>query len=57
MEPRKFKYLVLITGGLGPDVWDKEIEIEAEDIMEAALMAVAGAREINGWVVCIEQDS
>lgn len=57
MEPRKFNYLVLITGGLGPDVWDKEIEIEAEDIMEAALMAVAEAGEINGWVVCIEQDS
>lgn len=56
MEPAKFKYLVIITGGIGPDVWDKEVEVEAEDIGKAAALAIAQAEEINGWVVRIEQD-
>lgn len=29
------KYTVSYGGGLGPDVWDKEMTVEAENIREA----------------------
>lgn len=31
----KLKYLALVCGGIGPDVWDSEFEVEAENMLEA----------------------
>ena len=30
-----YNYLAVVAGGIGPDVWDKEIEIQASSIGEA----------------------
>lgn len=49
------KYLVLIQGGLGPDVWDQEKDISAVDFMDAAKQAVGFAEELHGHVVSLEQ--
>lgn len=57
MIPQKFRYIVVITGGTGPDIWDKEVEVEAEDIGKAAALAMSQAEEFNGWVVLIEQEN
>ena len=54
-EATKYTYTVGIMGGIGPDTWDKEVEVEAENIGKAAALAMAQAEEINGWVVLIEQ--
>ena len=51
----KFKYNVLIVGGIGPDVWDKEEVIEATDIFEAASIMKEKIKGNDGWVVSIEQ--
>lgn len=44
-------YLALIQGGLGPDVWDKELKIFAADFCDAAIQAAAKAEELGGQVV------
>lgn len=51
-----FDYLVLIIGGIGPDVWDKEENISAADFMDAAGQAQAKADEWGGQVVMLEQN-
>lgn len=51
----KFTYLVLTTGGHGADIWQKETEVEAEDIAKAAALAMEEAQRLNGWVVSIDQ--
>lgn len=50
-------YLALLQGGLGPDVWDKEIEISAVDFMDAAKQAQGQAEYYNGQVVSLEQST
>lgn len=49
-------YLALIVGGVGPDVWDREVGISAADFMDAAGQAQAQADEWGGQVVMIEQN-
>lgn len=52
-----YNYTALIQGGLGPDVWDQEVQISAVDFMDAAKQAVARAEEYSGHVVTLEQTS
>jgi hypothetical protein len=33
------KFTATLQGGIGPDVWDREIEINAADFMDAAQQA------------------
>ena len=49
------KYLGMIAGGLGPDVWDRELNIEAADWNDANQQAVAQADEQGGQVVSLDQ--
>lgn len=49
-------FLGEIQGGIGPDVWDLEIEIEAVDFRDAANQAIARAEEFGGYVVVLTQD-
>jgi len=49
------KYVALIYGGIGPNVWDREVEVEAEDIRQALDKVEAGI-EGEGDVVSIEQE-
>lgn len=56
-DDKLFKYTVYYGGGYGPDVWDREENIEAEGILEAARYAAAIAKEAGGWVFCIEQNA
>lgn len=50
------KFLAQIYGGLGPDVWDREIEIDAADFKDAAQQAIAQAEEAGGEVGYLEQN-
>ena len=49
------KYLAMIAGGLGPDVWDRELNIEAADWNDANQQAVAQAVDAGGQVVSLDQ--
>ena len=49
------KYLAEIQGGLGPDVWDQEQEIDAADFLDAANQAVGWAEGLGGQVVSLTQ--
>jgi hypothetical protein len=51
-----YNYLALIQGGIGPDVWDKELLISAVDFRDAANQAIAKAEELGGCVVSLEQN-
>ena len=48
-------YYALIQGGVGPDVWDREVKIDGVDFMDAAGQASARAEELGGSVVSLEQ--
>lgn len=48
------KFLALIIGGLGPDVWDKEKEIDAADFQDAARQAQGIAEDLRGQVFSLE---
>ena len=50
-----FKFYALIQGGEGPDVWDKEMEIDAADISDALSQAKARAEDTGGQVMEIAQ--
>ena len=45
----------MICGGLGPDVWDKEIIFESDNFLTAAEFAQGVADEMRGQVVSLEQ--
>ena len=57
-----FKYLIGYSYGIGPDVGDGELEVEAENILEAI---TAADEELNGpqnddflgemWITSVEQ--
>lgn len=49
------EYCAMIVGGIGPDVWDKEIVFTAADFMDAAGQAQAKADEWYGQVVSLNQ--
>jgi hypothetical protein len=51
------KYLALIQGGIGPDVWDKELQISAVDFRDAANQAAACAEDLGGQVVELNQSN
>lgn len=51
-----YQYSVLIQGGIGEDVWDKELTISAVDFMDAAKQAVGKAEDLGGHVVMVEQN-
>lgn len=53
-----YKYLVSFCGGLGPNVWDGEIVVEAEGIKEGLEKAIKQLDEEDDrdwWIVSIEQ--
>ena len=49
------RFLAQIQGGVGPDVWEKEIFISAADFLDAAEQADVRATEIGGQVTQLEQ--
>ena len=51
-----FDFLAFIIGGIGPDVWEKEVNINAADFMDAAEQAQAKADEWGGQVIILEQN-
>jgi len=54
--PIEYNYLALIQGGIGPDVWDKEMQISAVDFRDAANQATARAEALGGHVVELNQN-
>lgn len=52
-----YNYSALIQGGIGPNVWDKELQLSAVDIHDALTQAQGIAEEAGGTVVLVEQDS
>ena len=54
--PMNYNYLALIQGGIGPDVWDKEMQISGVDFRDAANQATARAEELGGQVVELNQN-
>ena len=55
LEKTGYKYDVLIQGGMGPDVWDREIVVTEADIVDAARAAKARADEMGGHAVSVQQ--
>lgn len=50
----KPNYLAMIQGGIGPDVWEKEISITACDFADAATQACNIANENSACVVSLD---
>lgn len=48
------EWLAMIYGGVGPNVWDKEVTFTATDFMDAAQQAAAKADELGGEVSSLE---
>jgi hypothetical protein len=48
------KFLAVLAGGIGPGVWDKEVEIDAAGFDDAARMAYGRAEEAGGIVLLLE---
>lgn len=44
-----------IQGGVGPDVWEKDIRVSAVDLMDAATQAEEKAEYFGGWVARLER--
>lgn len=51
---KKPEWLALIQGGVGPDVWDKEVGIDAVDFLDAANQASGKAEYYGGYVASLE---
>lgn len=49
------QYMAQIQGGIGPDVWDRDVFIDAADFMDAAQQASARADEMDGQVTFLDQ--
>ena len=45
----------IIQGGIGPDVWDREVSIDAVDFMDAAKQAQGKAEDLGGHVVELQR--
>jgi hypothetical protein len=50
-----FEYLAVVAGGIGPDVWDKEITVHAKDISEAVRIIEGDLKDSSAAIVSIEQ--
>jgi hypothetical protein len=55
-RPDDFTYVVSYGGGIGPDVWDKEMTISAVDINDAISQASSRMEECCGWVFMVYQE-
>lgn len=51
----KFNYLAIIQGGIGPDVWEREVGISAVDFADASKQAIGKAEDLSGYVYSLEQ--
>ncbi len=49
------EFFARLQGGDGPDVWDKELFIDAADFIDAANQASARAEELRGQVTELSQ--
>ena len=49
------QYMAQIQGGVGPDVWDRDVFIYAADFMDAAQQASARADDMGGQVTFLDQ--
>lgn len=49
------EFFARLQGGEGPDVWDKELFIDAADFIDAAGQANARAEELRGQVTELSQ--
>jgi hypothetical protein len=49
------KYLVGYGGGVGPNVWDEELTVDANDIHEALAKAAPHVWEAGAVIFSIEQ--
>lgn len=54
MEPT-YHYLAVVSGGLGPNTWDKEVEVDANDIRQAVDMVESQIIESGAAIISIEQ--
>lgn len=52
---KNYVYLVSYAGGLGENVWDGEMQVEADDIQEAVSIATPMVYRKDGRIVAIEQ--
>lgn len=51
-----FKFLAVVSGGIGPDFWVNEVEVSGEDMtIKQALEKVETELDLDGVVVSIEQ--
>ena len=55
-EMQKFTYIVVYGGGIGPDVWDGEITVEAESIHEAIHKAEERLADGDCRIFSVEQE-
>lgn len=53
---QSFNYNISYGGGIGPDVWDAEIQIGAVDIEDAIKQAKGCIEEAGGWVFMVSQE-
>lgn len=51
------KFIAMIVGGIGPDVWDRDLEIDGSDFADAAQQAHEKAEEMGGRVLTMEEPS
>ena len=51
---KSYNYLAVVAGGIGPDVWDKEIEIQASSIGEAVRI-IEDDLQSDAHIISIEQ--
>lgn len=49
------QFMAQIQGGVGPDVWDREVFIDGDDFLDAAHLASAKAEELGGQVTQLDQ--
>lgn len=49
------KFIAMIVGGVGPDVWDRDVEIDGADFADAANLAQGKAEEMGGRVLTMEE--
>ena len=51
---KSYNYLAVVAGGIGPDVWDKEIEVQASSIGEAVRI-IEDDLQSDAHIISIEQ--
>lgn len=51
-----FNYNISYGGGVGPDIWDKEIQLSAVDIRDAIIQAAHRIKDSDGWIFMVSQE-